>query len=142
MFGRHFYNEIGTLQREMEHLFRGADFDPCRHNEGKKVTFQIREIDNDYIVEANAPGLDVENLDISVLGRQLTVSGEIAAIELPEDAKLLRQERSGGRFEQSFRLPLELDREKIEANYELGTLKIVLPKAASAKPKKILIGAV
>jgi HSP20 family protein len=139
MFGRQFFNEIDTFQREMEHIFRGSGFPAHCQNGGAKVSFQLRESDEGYIVEAAAPGLDLEKLDISVLGRQLTLSGEIVAAELPEGANLLRQERSGGRFEQSFRLPLELEREKIEASYEHGILKIVLPKAASAQPKKIAV---
>jgi HSP20 family protein len=142
MFGRHVFNEIDTLQREMEHIFRGAGFAPHCGNEGCKVSFQIRDNDSKYLVEAAAPGLDLGKLDISVLGRQLTVSGEVAKIEQPEGTRLLRQERSGGRFEQSFRLPLELEREKIEASYEQGILKIVLPKAESAQPKKIAISVV
>lgn len=139
MFGRHFFNEIDTLQREMEHIFRGQGFAPQCSNTGAKVAFQIRDKDSEYLVEAAVPGLDLEKLDISVLGRQLTVSGEIARVEQPEGTKMLRQERRGGHFEQSYRLPLDLDREKLEASYEQGILKIVLPKAESAQPKRIAI---
>lgn len=139
MLGVQFVNEMEKFQREMNQLFRGDGFSPFNEIRERRVSFKVREIENSYIVEAALPGLVQEHLDISVLGRKLTVSGEIAKTELPEGANWVRQERLAGKFEQSFQLPDNLDTEKIEAHYRNGILRIDLPKAASAQPKKIEI---
>jgi HSP20 family protein len=141
MFGQQLFNEIDTIQREMENFFRGTGFSRYGVNEIGRITFHISETDDNYLVQAAAPGIDMEKLDINVLGRELKISGETPRAELPEGAQWLRQERRCGKFEQNFRLPHELEHEKIEASYENGMLKIVLPKAASAQPKRITVKA-
>lgn len=137
MFGLQILNEMESLQREMDQIFRGvgarSDADMTRGNVG----FRVHDNNNHYSVVAALPGLDVEKLDINVLGRQLTISGSFAKSDVPEGAHWYRQERRSGHFEQRIELPTNLDTEKIEAEYTNGMLKIQLPKAASVLPKKI-----
>ncbi len=137
MFAHQFFNEMNNFQREMERVFRGQV--PLKRTEAAfdRVPFRVYQNDDGYVVEAVLSRLDLEKLDISVLGRQLTISGGTIAPELPEGAKWLRQERRSGRFEQSFRLPQDLDSDRIAAEYKQGILKMTLPKAEAAKPKKI-----
>lgn len=139
MFGLQFVNEMENVQREMDQLFRGFGFSPAYGSQAKQVNFQVIDNGESFVVEAPLPGLDSEKLDISVLGRRLTVSGEFLHSELPADVRWHRQESNAGTFEQNLQLSADLDTEKIEAEYKLGILKLNLPKAASALPKKIEI---
>ena len=139
MFGLQILNEMESLQREMDQIFRGfgahSGYEVARQNVG----FRVHDNGDSYGVVAVLPGLDPEKLDINVIGRQLTVSGAFAKPDVPEGARWHRRERRSGEFEQKIELPTSLDTEKIEAEYVNGVLKIVLPKAASVLPKKIAV---
>ncbi|MEA3362178.1 MAG: Hsp20/alpha crystallin family protein [Thermodesulfobacteriota bacterium] len=139
MFGLRLVNEMESMQREMDQLFRGFGFSPDYGSAEKQINFTVLDGGESFNVEAPLPGLDIEKLDISVLGRRLTVSGEFSAPELPQDVRWHRHERNGGTFEKNLQLSADIDTEKIEAEYKQGILKINLPKAASALPKKIAI---
>ncbi len=91
-----------------------------------------------FKVHAIAPGLDKEKLDVSVLGNQLTISGEKKKIDKDIKAEQWhRRERAEGRFIRTIELPSDIDEEKVEATYKNGILEIVLPKAEDARPKKV-----
>ncbi len=139
MFGLQFVNEMENVQREMDQLFRGFGFSPAYGSVEKQINIKVLDDSENFSVEAPLPGLDIEKLDISVLGRRLTVSGEFLTPELPQDVRWHLQERSGGTFEKHLQLSADIDTEKIEAEYKQGILQINLPKAASALPKKITI---
>ena len=139
MFGLQFVNEIENMQREMDQLFRGFGFNPAYGSQVKPIDFKAVDQGECFSIEAALPGLDIEKLNISVLGRYLTVSGEFSHPELSQKARLQHQERSSGTFEKNIQLSANLDTEKVEAEYKQGVLKINLPKAASALPKKIAI---
>ena len=139
MFGLRLVNEMENLQHQMDQIFCGFNFSPADDSQTKNIDFKVLDNGENYSVEAPLPGLDVEKLDISILGRRLTVSGEFAKQVLPEEVCWHRRERSAEVFEQNLQLPTNLDAEKIEAGYTDGILKINLPKASSALPKKIAV---
>lgn len=98
----------------------------------------ISEDDENIYVDALAPGVETANLNVSVTGDQLVISGEKRT--LPKEIKLEcvhRSERSAGQFARSFSLPAPVQSEKVEANYTNGVLKITLPKSEAARPKQI-----
>jgi HSP20 family protein len=89
-------------------------------------------------VEALAPGVDPASLDLSVLRNTLTISGEkkrLAGDIKPE--AFHRSERSTGRFVRTVDLPVEVDANRVQADYRNGLLVITLPKAERARPKQI-----
>ncbi len=91
-------------------------------------------------VHALAPGVDPETMNVSVTGSQLTISGQ--KIPLPEEVKpedLHRSERSSGQFVRSVALSVPVNRERVEASYKDGVLKIVLPKTEEAKPRQVQV---
>jgi HSP20 family protein len=97
------------------------------------------DAENVYL-EALAPGLDAEKLDISVVRNQITISGEKAPVtENVAQEKVHRAERASGRFVRTFTLPSEIDDAKVSAEYKAGILRVTLPKSEAAKPKKIAV---
>ena len=91
-----------------------------------------------YVIEATVPGLAPDAINVTVLGNQVTISGEYPAAA--EGRQYLFRERAGGRFERTVTLGTDLDADKVQAHYEHGVLQLVIPKAESARPKRIEIG--
>ena len=87
-------------------------------------------------LEAELPGLALENLEVLVTGSELTLKGE-RRITTPEVASWHRRERPSGRFIRTIALPWEIDAGNVEAKLRDGVLTIRLPKAESAKPKRV-----
>ncbi len=98
----------------------------------------VREEGDKIYVEAEIPGIRAEDLDISVVGKTLTLSGERKPDEA-EDATFHRRERKWGSFRKALTLPEDVNQDAIHAECKNGVLKIVLPKAEHAKPRKIEI---
>jgi HSP20 family protein len=90
-------------------------------------------------VEVELPGLEQEELEIYITGdNQLTMAGERKE-KVPEKGILLRQERGLGRFARAVTLPLEVDRDKVEARLENGILLVKLAKKESSKPRQVIV---
>ncbi len=100
----------------------------------------ISEDDENIYVDALAPGVGPDTLNVSVAGDQLVISGEKRP--LPENIKpefIHRSERSAGQFARSLSLSVRVESEKIKANYRDGVLRVILPKAEAARPKQIAV---
>jgi len=93
------------------------------------------------VVTADLPGVDAKSIDIRVENNVLSITGERQFSERPAEGNLHRMERMYGAFARSFTLSTAVNTEKINANYKDGVLKITLPKAEEAKPKRIAIHA-
>jgi HSP20 family protein len=100
----------------------------------------VGEDDANIYVDALAPGIGPDTLSISVTGNQLTIAGQKAP--LPEDVKpedIHRSERSAGQFIRTVSLSAAVEREKVQAHYRDGVLKIILPKSEEARPKQVQV---
>jgi HSP20 family protein len=95
----------------------------------------VIEQDDAYVLSAFVPGLKAEDLNIQVLENVVSIEGEYHAA----DAQYLMNELPSGIFRRSLRLPTEIQSEKVEAKIADGILTLSLPKAESAKPKRINI---
>jgi HSP20 family protein len=93
----------------------------------------ITEEKNEYLVSLAAPGMNKSDFKIDVDGNMLTVSSEKEESREEKDKKFTRKEYSYSSFSRSFTLPDEVNKEKIDARYEDGVLKISLPRIESAK---------
>jgi HSP20 family protein len=91
-----------------------------------------------YVLHAALPGLDPENVEIQVVGREATVKGKFE-INTPDGGSWIWQGIPTGEFYETFTLPVEVDSNATEASYERGILSIVFPKAEHVKPKTIKI---
>lgn len=93
----------------------------------------IVENKEDYMVSLAVPGMKKENFNIDVEGNMLTISSETEERKEETEDKYTRKEYNYSSFSRSFTLPEEVNKEKIEAKYEDGVLKLMLPKKEEAK---------
>jgi HSP20 family protein len=96
--------------------------------------------DDAIFVEAEVPGLKSEDVEISVVGNELSLKGRRPDLA-EENAAYHRRERGVGDFNRVLRLPAEIAGDKVEAKLTDGVLLITLPKAETAKPRKINVTA-
>ena len=99
------------------------------------LNVNVREDEDAYILSALVPGLQAEDLNIQVLENVVSIEGEYQA----EEAEFLLNELPNGSFRRTLRMPSEIEAEKVEARIIDGVLTLNLPKAESARPKKIKI---
>lgn len=94
------------------------------------------ERDGEYEVQAELPGLALDDVEVSVSEGMLNIKGEKSTAREEDKAGYHLQERSFGEFRRSFRLPASVEAGKIEASMKDGVLKIRLPKSAEAKQQE------
>ncbi|HOB90394.1 MAG: Hsp20/alpha crystallin family protein [Bacillota bacterium] len=101
----------------------------------------IEETDNMYVVKADVPGFDKENIDIELSDNVLTISGKVdeRSETTDTDGGYVRRERRYGAFRRSFMLPDEVDHDKAKASFKNGVLKIEIPKTGRRPHRKISI---
>ncbi len=99
--------------------------------------FDISEADDHFVVKADLPGIDAKNIDISMRGNVLTISGEKRDERTEEKEHYFYSERQFGSFSRSFTLPSDVKEEGIEATYKDGVLQVKVPKSETAQRKKI-----
>ena len=132
------WREMEDLQRQMNRLF--DDFFPSQYRPAREFpAMNIWADENSVLVTAELPGIQGKNLDIHVLGENLTISGSREKENVPEDAQYHRKERGFGKFSRSVQLPYSVDSKKVNGTFKDGILTVVLPRAESDKPKRILV---
>src|SRR5687768_6828123 len=89
-------------------------------------------------VEAELPGLGLDDIEVLVNGGEVTINGQRKLGE-PEGAAWHRRERSHGRFSRTLTLPWDVDADKVHAALHDGVLTVQLPKAETAKPRKVKV---
>jgi HSP20 family protein len=143
------WNPIDAMRRDIDRAFqnRGLSSEPFSRTAflpgraARQYPLINLTEDRDYIyLEALAPGVDPESIDLAVVRNVLTISGEKR--RHPEDIKpeaFHRSERAAGKFVRTVELPVEVDADHVQAEYKNGILMVTLPKAESAKPKQISV---
>lgn len=139
------FHQLDALRREIDRAFDIArtgrpttsGFLPGRGPRNYPLVNLGEDADNVYM-EALAPGLDPDKLELSVMRNQLTLAGEKKGTNggVPAE-KYHRTERAAGKFIRTFSLPAEVDDSRIQAEYRSGILRVTLPKAETAKPRRI-----
>ncbi len=129
--------EVGRMQSDMNRLF--SDADTGWRGAPAFPAMNIWTSKDGAVLTAELPGVKPEDIDISVVGDTLTLSGERPAEELEEGTSYHRRERRFGKFSRSFQLPFHVNSGKVEASFENGVLDISLPYAEEDKPKKIAV---
>ncbi len=100
----------------------------------------VRETENEFIVTASLPGVNADDVQISVQGGMLTIRGETQAEAESKGETWHIRERRLGSFQRSLTLGTPVDADRAEARYENGVLTLKISKAEDAKPRQIKIG--
>ena len=128
-------NELGNIQGEMD---RALDNFLSVSRPGFPAINVVSEEDHVRLMAA-VPGVAPEDIEITVTGQSVTISGERKAPELAENAKWLRRERTYGQFSRTLELPFTIDADRVAANFDSGMLYLTIPQVEVEKPKKIAI---
>jgi HSP20 family protein len=129
------------LRQEMNRLFQDW---PTQARWVEAPAFPAMNVwtnEGSAVVTAELPGLDPEDIDISVVNDTLTLKGKRDADECDQETRFHRRERGCGSFTRAFQLPFQVEPGKVEAKFEKGVLSITLPRAEADKPRKIAIKA-
>jgi len=97
----------------------------------------IYETADSLVLEAELPGMDPKDIDVTVDDGILTVKGERKHEKEVEEENYFRVERAYGFFQRSVRLPVEAETDRVKASYDAGVLKVTVPKAEPKKPKAV-----
>ncbi len=106
-----------------------------------KMRIDVTENDTGYTVHADLPGVNKDDINVSVEGNVVQIEAETSGEKVTKDKgdKVLRSERYSGTISRTFSLGQDVDADKVEAKYADGVLTLQLPKMASAQSRKITI---
>ncbi len=101
--------------------------------------FNVWVSDDRAVITTELPGLNPQDIDVSVIGKIVTLKGCRNSEELKNNDTYHRRERWYGSFNKSIELPFNIESNKVSANFGRGILTVTLPRAEAEKPKKIEI---
>ncbi len=136
------FRDLMSLREAMDRLFEESFVRPRREwlapAEGA-LALDMYETEDSVVVKSAVPGVKPDEIDISISGNTLTISGETKTEEELKEENYIRRERRYGSFSRSVVLPEGLDLERADAAFEDGLLTLTIPKAPEAKAKVIKI---
>lgn len=123
-------------------LFRGFGLSPswAQTEFASDMRVDITEDDDAFHVDAEIPGVDKDDIDVSVEGNRVSIVAEAKREKEKKDGKELIVERSWGRAYRAFALPSDIDGNRTEARYDKGVLTLTLPKKANGNARRITVG--
>ena len=125
------YDAPQSIERLFEDMMRlGSSYKRPQYPQ-----VNIQENDDGYVVDINIPGVPADRLDLTLTARNLIIRGERTSPE----GRYFRQERMAGVFQLVLSLNVPVERDKVTAKSENGIVRVVLPKAQEARPRKISI---
>jgi HSP20 family protein len=137
------FRDLMNLQDEVNRLFRRSFFRGAETVSDTAATWapaiDMYETDDKLVVEAELPGLDAKDINISLEDDILHIKGERKFSNEVKEENYHRIERAYGYFERNIPLPLKVDADKVSATVSDGLLRVEMPKAEEAKPKQIPI---
>lgn len=138
-------DDLYVLRREMARRM-GESWVPSRitqiiepEERALRLPLDAYATDEEVVITAAVPGLDPDQVDITLADDLLTISGVLRAPL--ENVRYLFQERPYGKFSRSVRINVGIDAERAEAKFEKGILMVILPKSERARPKVIEVKA-
>lgn len=137
-WGHSWGHSIGDLEREVDRLLRGvtATFQGLRFGR-QYPAINLYELDDEFLLTAELPGMSPDDLDVKIASGVLTVSGMRQDEDHDQERQFRRQERPVGSWQRSVSLPDRICDEKLSAELTEGILRIHLPKANEEQPRQI-----
>jgi HSP20 family protein len=132
-----------TLREAMDRLFEESFVGPRRREwlspADGTLALDMCQTEDSVVVKTAAAGVKPDDIDITISGSTLSISGETKVEEEVEEGNYIRRERRYGSFSRSAVLPEGVEADKAEASFEDGVLTLTIPKAAEAKPQVIKV---
>ena len=129
-----------TGLRQFEDAFTRFFTEP-QSNRPWAPAVDIYETENELVLKADLPDVELKDLDVRVENQTLTIAGERKFEHKDQGKGFHRVERSYGNFARSFAVPNTFDTDKINASFKNGVLTVTLPKKEAAKPRQIKVEA-
>ncbi len=121
------------MMRPLSLLREGVEMEP-------QIRMDVKESDGKYLVNAEIPGVNKDDIHVTVDGNRVSISAEVKQEkDVKEGERVIRSERSYGRASRSFTLADEVEQDKIQAKYNNGVLELTLPKKPGAGRREISI---
>lgn len=134
------YEGFEKMRRDMDRIFNALSGRITGgYTAGVFPLMNLSEDSDYFYVRSELPGIKAEDLDISVTGDSLSISGERKIPEEDGQAQYHRREREAGKFSRVVTLPSQIEPNKVEATSKDGILTVKLPKAEIARPKQITV---
>ncbi|MDC8756954.1 Hsp20/alpha crystallin family protein [Janthinobacterium fluminis] len=106
----------------------------------QRMRVDIAETERSYLVKAEIPGVNKDDIKVSVDGNRVSINAEVKEENVADDGgKLVRSERIYGQQYRSFTLPQEVDDAAAQARYQDGVLELTLPKKAGTGGKQLAV---
>ena len=144
------FREFQALRRDVDRAFSGAGymppsswrlaFLPGRGARQYPMVNLSDDGDNIY-VEALMPGVEPQQVEVNIVGTNLTMSGQKIGLGDMAPERIHRSERAAGRFMRSVELPVEIERDRVSAEYRNGLLLLTMPRSEASKPRRVQIQA-
>lgn len=129
-----------SLQQAMRQLFESSVVEPgLLEPWATEVAMDVYEKDNNVIVKVSLPGVKPEDVQVTLVGDTLTITGETKAETNVEEKHYVRRERRYGQFSRTVTLPGAVAADNIQAEFEHGVLTITVPKPEEEKTKKVQV---
>ncbi|MDD4568895.1 MAG: Hsp20/alpha crystallin family protein [Tepidanaerobacteraceae bacterium] len=119
------------LNFDMDNFFDAFNLSP--------VKADLRETEREYIVEADLPGYDKNNIEIRYEDNSLTISAQHDEVVEEKGESFIQRERRRGNFTRSISIPNDIKSDAIKANFKNGVLRVILPKVEPSKPSGKII---
>lgn len=136
------FREMDQVRGVMDRIFEDT-FGPTRRLSAESgmysLALDVIEKNEAFLVKATVPGIDPDNLDITLTDGVLTIKGETREESEKEEGSYHLRERRFGSFMRSVSLPANVRADAVEADYSNGVLTLTLPKADEVLPKKITV---
>lgn len=133
------WNPSLNLFNEFDRLFDTSLRNRYQDGAGWALAVDVVENEDGYLVKASVPGVNPDDLEVTLEKNLLTIRGEIKADEDISKEQYHVRERRFGKFSRTVRFPVTVDASDIEASYENGVLTLNVPKAEEVKPKRITV---
>ena len=133
--------ELDEARRDMERVFNSLTGQTGLQNAGVFPAINVSEDKESVYVRAELPGIQADDLEITMENNTLTLAGERKSSHEDDGASFHRREREWGAFRRSFSLPTRIDSSKVQARYVDGILTVLLPKAEETRPRQITVQA-
>ncbi len=135
------FDELESLQESMNRAIDGRSGRRSGERSYRYPLMNVWASPDGLVVDAELPGANPADVDISVMADELTISGKINNTPQREGETIHRQERPAGDFSRTLQLPFRAKPEGVRAAFKDGILRVSIPRSEEEKPKKIKIEA-